>query len=49
MPSPVDTILQSGADFVNGFPDWFLAVLVVVLVIGIPILFCWVIGDDDNV
>ena len=29
MPSPVDTILQSGAD--------------------LPILFCWAIGDDDNV
>ena len=49
MPNPVDTILQSGADFVNGLPDWFFAVLAVVLVIGIPILFSWAIGDEDNV
>ena len=49
MFSPVDTFLQSGADFVNGLPDWCFAVLAIVLVIGIPIIFCLAIGGEDHV
>ena len=49
MPDLFDAFLQSGADFVNGLPDWCFIVLTIILVIGIPIMFSWALGGEDDV